>query len=353
MHTAILDVDTGDITTFTASPTTANTLTAPSTSALPGTTEQAIQSLNRAAAGQLPTQQKAESLTLIAGLYRKTNRPDEALRAYQQLRNAIPLTDIEPNTALWVGRALISQSQHQAALPWLNAVNNRPDTQQPTPATLSESLFLTAQTQLHLQQNQQAAQTYQRLLATGGSYGDRGRLGLARALAATGNTEEAEGEYDGLVHNEASDIAAPALLESSLIKLNLAQRYTAAGDTTAAERLTFEAARRLHRVTILYDVPQLQSTVIHSFIALARLEKSRNETAKARNLLELAADRTPPESQTEATLWRNIARAERFLLDARRADALLLFKQVADSPPTDSPPATDARTRLDQLGATP
>jgi tetratricopeptide (TPR) repeat protein len=193
---------------------------------------------------------------------------------------------------------------------------------------------------------------YRRLIAYSHGYNEQARIGLAQSLAATGHADQALEEYDGLLNASASEVAATALYESALIRREQSARLEAASDKPAAEAQRDEARKRLHRVTILYDMPQLGDLPIQAYLALGQLEAAADQRDKARAAFDKVAGRK------DAAAWNMAAKAEIQLLDGKRGDALFLLRKIlkdaSDTPESpDTPAAAYARDRLTQLGETP
>jgi tetratricopeptide (TPR) repeat protein len=303
----------------------------------------AIDALTFAMRGSLPPEQQVEAMQLIAQLDRMANRDDQAIEMYEQLRRRQPMDKFETLTAMWVGRGLAQRNRPEDSLPWLMTVAGRKDA---SPEAVAESLYLAGQSYQTLGQWDSAIDAYRRLIAVGRGYADQGRLGLAQSLAGAGQVEEALEEYSGLINAEASRIAATALLESGLLRRDLAQRLERSGDKSTAAIQLDGARKQLSRVTILYDLPQLGTIPLRAQIALGVLAEQAGDRDKARQHFESITQRSPE------TPWHSVARAELLLLTGQRGDALFLFRKTADQG-GDPQVIGYAKRRVSELGDRP
>jgi len=302
----------------------------------------ALEYLNRALDGPLPDSQRVEAVALSARLLRLSGRQEEALAKYERLRELRPTGEmrIEPLTALWVGRGLYEAGRAEAALPWLRQVLDRDDLEA---NALAQARFYTARSLQAAGDYEGAIEMYRELLGRSDSYGERGRLGLAQCLAATGQFDAALEEYNGLINVEASRIAATALLESAKIQLAAAEKLRQLAEERQAEEYRAEARRRLHRITILYDIPRLDPVPLEAMLRLGRLALDADEPVKARGYFQTVADRD------DAPAWNLLGRAEVALMEGRRADAEFLLKKVRQDHPR-SEAADLAEQRRRELG---
>jgi tetratricopeptide (TPR) repeat protein len=323
--------------------------------ATPQTTDAALAAIESALRGPLPADTRAAALEILAQLHRLAGRTDEALLAYEQLRLIRSPSQIDPLICVWAARNLLESGRYEPALLWAQAVVDRADDAAIPPAAVSESLFLAGRCQQSLGQFSAAIPLYHRLLARGPAFAQQARLHLAQCLTAAGQSPQALEQYDQLVHVEASAIAAAALLESALIQITTADRLAAANDPAAANLLT-DARSRLHRLIILYDLPQLSPLVLSAMVLLADLDAA-SEPAKARQWCDGILSRQP------ATPFHELAQAQLLLLSGQRAEALVLLRRVAAATntatitaaaPQSAPSAADlARRKLTQLREQP
>ncbi|MEX2672333.1 MAG: tetratricopeptide repeat protein, partial [Phycisphaeraceae bacterium] len=306
-------------------------------------TDPAIAALERALQGPLSDKQRAEAINLTARMHRMAGRESQALDLYDQLRRERSVDTFDPMAALWIGRGLHQRGSYEAALPWLETVIARAEDK---PRALAEALYLAGEAHHARGDHDQAVTRFRQVVAYSQGYGDRGRLGLARALAATGEVDEALNEYEGLQHVEASAIAAAALLEGAQHRLALADRLERGGDATNAHAERTEARRQLNRVVILYDLPELGSLPSVAKLRLARLLHDLDRTDDARRRLTELAD------AVDSKPFRDLARAELTLLEGNRADAISLLRQVHTAA-EDEAATAEANQRLQALGESP
>lgn len=319
-------------------------------------TRPAIEALDAALKNDLPADQRLEATRIAARLHRMAGREDQAIDLYEDLRKRQSVDPFDTPTVLWVARGLAARGKHDLTLAWSLAVIDRKDEK---PEALAEAMYLAADSYHHLKQPAEAAQMYRRLIAYSHGYSEQARLGLAQSLAATGHGDQALEEYDGLINADASEVAATALYESALLRRDQAARLETAGDKPGAEAQRDEARKRLHRVTILYDMPQLGDLPIKAYLVLGRLEAAADHRDKARAAFDKVVDR---QGASGAGEWATAAKAEIQLLDGKRGDGLFLLRKILkDSSDTAGSPgapgipgaAAYARDRLAQLGETP
>lgn len=304
------------------------------------TTKPAIAALEKAMTGPLPPAQQGEALDLIARLHRIADRPGPALDVYKKLRERRPIENFDAPTAVWVGRGLYRRGEPREALPWLANVAARK--QAPINA-IAEALFLSGSALGQLGDHDAAIASYRRLVALSHGYGDRGRLGLARSLAATDNAEEALNEYNGLLVVEGTDTAAAAWYESAVLLLDRAATLRRAGDTEDADRARTEAVRRLNRVAIQFDLKQLEPLPTRALLTLGRLAIEDKANEKARGRFEAVTKRH------ETGPWHEAGKAELLLIDGKRGEAVFLVRKILKA--TDAKEAAAwAADRLKSLG---
>ncbi|QNN22622.1 tetratricopeptide repeat protein [Planctomycetales bacterium ZRK34] len=306
-------------------------------------TRPALEALDQALKGDLPADQRLEGTRIAARLHRMAGRDKQAIDLYEDLRKRQSVDPFDTPTALWVARGLADRGQYESALAWALGMVERKDEK---PEALAEAMYLAADSYRQLGKHKEAGEMFRRLIAYSHGFSEQARLGLAQSLAATDQADQALEEYDGLINANTSQVAATALFESALLRRAQADRLEAAGDKSGAEVQRDEARKRLHRVTILYDMPQLGDLPIRSYLALGRLEAAADHRDKARAAFDKVAER-----QGEAA-WNSAGKAEIQLLDGKRGDALFLLRKILKDA-ADSPAAAYARDRLIQLGETP
>lgn len=300
-------------------------------------TDQAIAALNAALDGSLPEGQQTEAIALIARLHRLAGHDDKAIAAYEKLRKRATADSFDPATAGWVGRGLYESGNYEAALPWLEVATVHADA---TDESRAAAMFYTARSLQALERWNEAITAYQSLLGRTTAFGQQGRLGLAQSLVGSGDVESAMEEYNGLINVRATAVAATALYESALLHRATGDRLAAAGYDEPADKQYAEARRRLNRLLILHDVPQLGTLPVKARIALGRIEQQTGRTDLARKRFTEAAE------QTNHPAWATIGKAELALLDGRRAEAIKLLGQV-DKQATEA--KADADERLAEL----
>lgn len=303
----------------------------------------AIASLNQALKGKLPEAQQAEGWSVIAQLYRQTDKPAQALGAYQSLRALKPSGKFDPRTALWVGKGLLDSNKPREALAWLESVAEQ---QANGPELRSAAMFYYAGAQAALKQHAKAIETYRRLLAFSQTFGDQGRLGLARSLRASGDRDGAIEEYDGLINVRGSAVAASALYESAILLLEQSQARIAAGQAQRGQADRTEARRRLNRVVILYDLKELDPLPLQAMLALGRLDvvDGRNDLAVERFNKVLDRPNQPA--------WHELAKAEQLLVGGRTNQARAALQAVVQKY-ANSIAADHASARLAEIGIQP
>ncbi len=306
-------------------------------------TAAAIDTLAESLKGPLPQTQRVEALAVIAQLHGLAGRTDQALDFYEQARQHREPKDFEPQTAAWVGRTFNQRGKDEIALVWLNGVIGRT---QVADALRSESMFFAAQSQQRLGHYKEAVDLYGPLIALNHGYVQQGRLGLAQSLAAMDQIEDALGAYDQLLNVEASDIAATALLESGLLRIEVAKRLIAAGDKAAGDKQLTEARRRLNRVSILYNLPQLGAVPIRAELGLAQID-SRTDGLKARARLDDVLQRS-----TVGQAWKDALSAEKNIAGGQTGDGVFLLRKIIKDN-SDAAATAFARQRLKQLGEQP
>ena len=269
----------------------------------------AIEALRQAVAGPLPEEQKAAAMTLIAQQHVKAGRQSDALEAYEQLRGLRSPEKFEPTVAVWVGRGLHQAGRDEAALLWLRPLVARRDVSEPIKA---EALFHIGESLRRLGRHEEAIETYRQLVALSRGYEDQGRLGLAHALQAVGKPTEAINEYDALISASASEVAADSLLHSALLRLG----------PMATSQGRQEARKRLNRIVILYDVPQLTFLVDRALMTLGDMDVADDRKDAARRQFAAVADRNPPSP------WRDAAAAELAILDGNLGGAATLLRKM-------------------------
>jgi len=297
-----------------------------------GKHEQAIAALDDAMAGDLPEAQTTEAIALAARLHRLAGEDDKAIATYEKLRRRATAASFDPLTAVWVGRGLFDSGRYEAALPWLEVAVVHRDVNDDARAA---AMFYTARSLQALERWNEAITAYQALLGRTTAFGEQGRLGLAQSLVGSGDVESAMEEYNGLLRVRSTAVAATALYESGLLHIATADRMAQAGYDDAATEQLKEARRRLNRLLILHDVPQLGPLPTRTRIALGRVEQRIGE-------LELARKRfTEAAKQTDHPAWAKVGKAELALLDGQRAAAVKLLRSVDDQ-------ATDAKADANQ-----
>lgn len=303
----------------------------------------AAQSLQAALAGPLPESQQKEVCSALGQLHRVLQKPAESLAAYGQLRKLGGAAGLDELTLLWIGKTHFDRGEFEAALPWLTDLLGRKNAY---PDVTAEALHLNAVSLQRLEQWDAAAIGYRKLLAFGKGYGEQGRLGLAQSLAGGSHLEDALDEYDGLINLETSAIAAAALYDSALLRWELASRLAKAGDQAAAAPHREEARKRLSRVVILYDLPQLDPLPVQAMLALGRLLLEMGDKTRA------LADLQQATARAGATEWATLAKSEAALAGGQQGDAIFLLRKAVEQSTT---PAVSqaAKKRLLELGQTP
>jgi len=309
----------------------------------PDTTEPALEALDKALSGKLPDDQRTQAMRLAAQLHRIAGRGDQAIQRYEDLRKRLSADVFDTATALWVARNMAAQGQHESAVAWSNAVLQRKDEK---PAALAEAMYIAAEAYAEINRCDQAIEMYRRLIAFSHGYGEQAQLGLAECLAATGKTDIAMEEYDGLINAESSDVAARALYRSAMLRRDRARRLAEAGDKNAAKAMIDEARKRLHRVTILYDLSELGDLPWKARLAVGRLAADADDREKARRNFQQVVDKA------DAGPWADAAKAEMLLLEGKLGDALFLMRKILKEH-RNTGAADYVRGRFDDLGETP
>lgn len=309
----------------------------------PDTITPALDELKAALAGALPADQQVEASSLAARLHRMAGRDDQAIAQYEDLRKRHSAASFDTPTALWVAQGLKQRGEHEASLAWALAVLDR---KEESPDALAEAMDLAGEAYQKLGKFDEAVNTFRQLIAYSHGYGDQARLGLAQCLSAQNKNDAAMDEYDGLISAPASAIAAAALYESAMLRRDHAAALEKAGDQVKADAEREEARKRLHRVVILYDLPELAPLPVRAMMALGRMEADGGERDKARKTFESITQRA------DKSAWQTAAQAELLLVDGKRGDALFLMRKMLKDAPGDSA-AAYVRERLGQLGETP
>jgi len=303
-----------------------------------GKTDQAIAALNQALQGDLPEAQRTEAIALTARLHRLAGHDEQAIAAYEQLRQRASAESFDPLTAVWVGRGLYEAGRFEAALPWLEVAMVHAEAPDDARAA---AMFYTARSLQAMARWNEAINAYRALLGRSTAFGQQGRLGLAQSLVGAGDVEAAMEEYNGLLRVRSTGVAAAALYESGLLHTATADRLAAAGYDEAAAEQRKEARRRLNRVLIVHDVPQLGDLPVKTRIALGRIEQRIGRLDLARRRFDEAAE------QTDHPAWAAIGKAELALIDDQRAEAVQHLRNLPDEAPEAA--AEDARQRLAEL----
>lgn len=303
----------------------------------PATAAPALAELTKAQSLGLPDGQQVQAIALAARLHRLVGQEAKSLAAYEQLRAAQPNARYAPATALWIGRGLLDRGQPKQAIEWLKLPA---DADNADDKTIAAARYYLGQAYLTAEQWDNAVNAFGRQLATTDGFGEQGRLGLAMAYAGRGDRDRAIEEYNGLLRADSSRVSATALIESAKLHLQEAERLQAAGTNTKAAEHVTEAQRRLNRVVLLHDLPQLAPLPVQAKLLLARVEGSVGEQQRAR-------DRLTAITQTDDE-WAALANAELHLLEGRKADARAAWQQLTKSQV--AAVADIARTRLSSLG---
>ncbi len=300
----------------------------------------AIADLEAAREGPLPDAERSKATAALARLQRKRGRPEEAYEALEARRKQEPLKAFNAEELLWAGKQARKRGKPAAAVTWLVPLTQRKN----IPAAMrAEALFHAAKAYQETEKWKKAVETYRRLVGLSEGYGNRGRLGLAQSLAAAGEVEKAITQYDGLIRVESSRIAATALLESARLYRKQARRYERAGEADRAKKYRKEAVRRLHRISILHDVPELKRLVQRSLIELAVLARAQDQTERAKKAVKQLIKGYPNSA------WADVARAELALLNGRRGEAKFLWKKLLKKTSADRV-AEHVRQRLAEIG---
>ena len=301
---------------------------------------QAIVSLTAALDGPLGGAERVQSWQLLAKVYRLTDQVPKCLDAYQQLAQELPDAKFDLNTRLWIGVQLQVHDRPAEALVWLEPVLT---VKELSGQVRAEALYRVAACYQKLEQYEPAAERFMKLAAFSTLYGEQGTLGLAQCLAALGRTDEALDEFDRLTDAAASAVAATALYEGAMLRRDLAAASQAGGDTKRARKLRIEARKRLQRVVILYQTPQLTPIPQQAAMALAELLVADGEVKQARRAIEELIERN------DENVWGQLGRAELALLNGQRSDAVYQMRQVIQHKPRDAKAADRAQSRLAQL----
>lgn len=304
----------------------------------------AVASLTDALHGPLPEDQRCEALSVIAQLQRLGRQDDAALETYEQLRQHRDPKQVAPAVALWVGRAQHDRGHEELAKPWLDAVAQNPAAGD---AARAQAMYYAAEAQRKLGKNSEAAAAYRRVITFDRGYATEAKLGLARSLAAADHVDDALAEYEKVVNAESSEVAASALLESAMLEVEKSRRFTAPADYAAAELLRTEARKRLSRVTILYDMPELGATPIRAALMLGELDEGTTNAPRSIQRLEGLAARS-----TVKPIWREALRAQVKLLENHVGDGVYLLRKI-ERGAGDPAAAAFARRKLKQLGEQP
>ncbi|MHB1157274.1 MAG: tetratricopeptide repeat protein [Phycisphaerales bacterium] len=299
----------------------------------------AVEMMTRAMAGDLPGDQRLEAMAVTARLQRMAGQTEQALKTYQQLRDLDPknFRGFDGATALWVGQGLLDGGDAKAAAGWFEAAG---ESAKKEDALWAAAMFGQARAEQRLGQYDKAVEHYRELLGYSGSYGERGRLGLAQSLAATGQRDAAMEEYNGLLSAAASEVAATALTDSALLEAAAADRCERTGDAAGVKEHRKEARRRLSRVVILYNQEELGGLPVRAMVLLGRMEEAEGMTEKARGRYEMAgkgedaeiakpqAAPAPGSLASDERAWRMVGRGELKRMDGQVGDALFLWGKV-------------------------
>ena len=118
-------------------------------------------------------------------------------------------------------------------------------------------------------------------------------------------------------------MAATALWEAAELHLQQARDDLKSGNDLSASQQQHEARRLLSRVTILYNLPQLQPMPQRALLTLGLVASQQDDIGQARRALQQLTDEHPKSP------WADLGRAELALLDGRRGDALFLLRQFS------------------------
>lgn len=279
----------------------------------------ATELIHQAIEQKLPETQTIEGWALLADLYRLLDKESDAVQAFEQLRSRRSVDRFDPPTAIWVGRRLLQDGHVNEARIWFSAVQAREDI---SPTIQSEVLFRLALCDQREKKWDMAAQKFQQVVALSQAYGDQGRLGLAQCLRAKGQFDEALAEYEGLINAKSSRVAATALFESALVYRELALRYQKQGNTDVAERLLKQSLKWLHRVDILYQMPELSPIPQRTLYALAQTHEMRNEPEKTKKYYERLAKDYPGDD------YGQLGKAHMMNLEGKRSQAVFLLRTI-------------------------
>ncbi len=302
----------------------------------------AIEALRAAIAGQLPVEQKVEALTLIARQHRLAGRNGDAIKTYEELRALRSPDKLEPATAAWVGRGLHEAGQFETSLAWLQPAASRKDAPE---VARAEATYYLAESLRRLGRHDAAVEAYRSLLGSTRLFAEQARLGLAQTLLATGKPQEALKEYDVLIAAESSEVAAMALVQSGLMRLDQSHAAVAT-DKSAATALRHEARKRLNRAALLYDVPQLDYTIGQALVMLALMSSEEGDKDLARQKLQTLLSKNPK------SVWNDAAQAEQALLDGNIGGAVALLRKI-NKESVDGRVRIFVQQRLRQLGEQP
>ena len=260
-----------------------------------------------------------------------------SLRDLESLASRDQLTDEE---LLWMARHLLEQGEAKAALGYAQPlVEGRP---RAAASVRSEAIYLTGRAQRQLGQLDQAAKSFEQVVALGRGFDLEARLGLAKVSFDRGRHQQAMAELGGLINSESTPVAAEALFTGARIQRSMARQHRRSDNVELAVEANHEAQRLLKRLVLLYAFPQIEPLPQLAYLELAEIAAELDDSAGIEQELRELIDKYP--DGPYATYAKAVLAADR----GQVGDALALLETLRRSA-TEASLDSRLRDRVDRL----
>ena len=233
-----------------------------------------------AAAGddKVPAVLRVNALRLAAIRQREAGRGDDAAKSLDALEKLAGLPGLLPEELLWRAERELQRNKPDAAIAFVKPILDQPNSR---PEDRAHALFLTGQSHAAAGRSDDAATSFERVVALGRGYELQSRLALAESRAKAGRHDEALAEFEGLLNAQATPIAAGALYGAAQSHRALAHQATQRQDAAVAAERRADATRLLKRLVLLYAMPQLEPLPQRAYVELADLAREAGQEPEA------------------------------------------------------------------------
>ena len=235
--------------------------------------------------------QRSLALRAMASIYRQAGRDGDAALTLLRASREVGPEGLNNEELLWMVRQALRDQRRDGETPdnsqaltaarsllaVLDAENRElSDTQR------AERLYLGGRVSLAGGDLDQAAETFQGVIATGKGFDLDAQLGLAEVAEARGQLDAALAEYRALMQAAETTVAAEAMLRYGLVQKQHAASLARQGNDRAAGEALNEAKRSIKKMTLLYlDSPEVQPAPQRGLVELAEVAEQLGQNDEA------------------------------------------------------------------------